>query len=195
MSNLIGHVASVCIGVLGESLNKQPRQTIDAKLDGFVGDRHASFQREAWGAGDKQDGGVMRRNERQWSAVSVEELTAISLHMDLVAPLTAGCLGANLCFVGVPNLSRLPRGSIFKFPSGAELMVEEYNPPCVDMAKRLASLHRTRSGQPVENNAFPQAAKYSRGLVGVIEVSGEINVGDRVAINVYQPPKWLAKLR
>ncbi|MDA9371581.1 hypothetical protein N9R09_00585 [Porticoccaceae bacterium] len=68
MSNLIGHVASVCIGVLGENLNKQPRQTIDAKLDGFVGDRHASFQREAWGAGDKQDGGVMRRNERQWSA-------------------------------------------------------------------------------------------------------------------------------
>ena len=126
--------------------------------------------------------------------MSFEELTAISLDMDLVAPLTAGCLGANLCLVGVPNFSRLPKGSTFKFPSGAELMVEEYNPPCVDMAKRLASLHRTRSGLPVANNAFPRAAKHSRGLVGVIEVPGEISAGDRVVIAVYQPPKWLAKL-
>jgi len=156
-----------------------------------VGDRHGSIEREAWGAGDKQVEGVIRRNERQWSAVSVEELAAIAKAMDLTEPLSAASLGANLCLSGVPELSRLPKGSILKFPSGAELMVEEYNPPCLDMGKKLASIHSTQSGKAIHDTAFSQAAQYTRGLVGVVEVPGMINAGDRVEVTVYQPPLWL----
>ncbi|MGB1867665.1 MAG: MOSC domain-containing protein [Porticoccaceae bacterium] len=191
MNKIIGQVDSVYLGTSEETLSKQPCDCLDAQLDGLVGDRHGSFEREAWGAGDKQAEGIIRRNERQWSAVSVEELTAITQAMDLTEPLTAASLGANLCLSGVPKLSRLPKGSILKFPSGAELMVEEYNPPCLDMGKKLASIHSTQSGKAIHDTAFSQAAQYTRGLVGVVEVPGIINAGDSVEVTVYQPPLWL----
>jgi MOSC domain-containing protein YiiM len=191
MSHIIAVVESVYLGASEETLSKQPCASLDAQLDGLVGDRHGSIEREAWGAGDKQAEGVIRRNERQWSAVSVEELAAIAEAMDLKEPLTASSLGANLCLSGVPELSQLPKGSILKFPSGAELMVEEYNPPCLDMGKKLASIHGTNAGQPIQSTAFSQAAQYSRGLVGVVEVPGIINAGDKVRVTVYTPPQWL----
>lgn len=191
MNKITGLVDSVYLGTSEETLSKQPRDSLNAQLDGLVGDRHGSIEREAWGAGDKQAEGVIRRNERQWSAVSVEELAAIAKAMDLIEPLSAASLGANLCLSGVPELSRLPKGSILKFPSGAELMVEEYNPPCLDMGKKLASIHSTQSGKAIHDTAFSQAAQYTRGLVGVVEVPGMINAGDRVEVTVYQPPLWL----
>jgi len=191
MNKITGLVDSVYLGTSEETLSKQPRDSLNAQLDGLVGDHHGSIEREAWGAGDKQAEGVIRRNERQWSAVSVEELAAIAKAMDLTEPLSAASLGANLCLSGVPELSRLPKGSILKFPSGAELMVEEYNPPCLDMGKKLASIHSTQSGKAIHDTAFSQAAQYTRGLVGVVEVPGMINAGDRVEVTVYQPPLWL----
>ena len=105
MNKITGLVDSVYLGTSEETLSKQPRDSLNAQLDGLVGDRHRSIEREAWGAGDKQVEGVIRRNERQWSAVSVEELAAIAKAMDLTEPLSAASLGANLCLSGVPELS------------------------------------------------------------------------------------------
>ena len=195
MDSIFGRIEALYLGVPGEHLVKQPRPVLQAELDGFKGDRHGTFQRESWGAGDKQPAGVTRRNERQWSAVSQEELTEINLEMNLTEPVSAGSIGANLCISGIPDLSQLPKGTIFKFPSGAELMVEEYNPPCLDVSKTLASMHSTISGEVLKDNAFSEAAKFRRGLVGVIEVAGEINVGDELEVYIYTPPRWLAKLR
>ena len=194
MKKTIGRIEALYQGVRGENLIKHARPSLKAELDGFVGDRHGSFERESWGIGDKQPAGVVRRNERQWSAVSQEELAKISQEMDLCEPVNAGSIGANLCISGVPNLSQLPKGTIFKFPSNAELMVEEYNPPCKGVSKKIASLHTTISGEPLKENAFSEAAKFSRGLVGVIEVAGEINEGDQFEVLIYEPPRWLSKI-
>lgn len=189
MDTIEGRVHSLYSGSEGD-LGKDPCASIQAELDGLVGDRHRSIERESWGAGDKQPLGTIRRNERQWSAVSIEELTEISANLDLKEPLLAATLGANLCFEGIPDLSRLPKGTILKFPSGAELMVEEYNPPCLDMGKKLASMHATNSGKPLRDTAFSTAAQYLRGLVGVVEVSGAIHGGDTVTVIPYQAPHW-----
>lgn len=186
-----GIVKSLFIGALGESLVKQERDFLQAEMDGFLGDRHASFERKAWGSGDKQRKGVIRRNERHWSAVSAEELAEISKDMDLSEVLSAGIIGANLCLEGVPSFSLVPRGSIFKFPSGAELLVEEYNPPCLDMGKALAAKCHTNSGRPIHDTAFAKAAQFSRGLVGVVEVPGMIKAGDDVEVIIYAPPLWM----
>ncbi|MDJ0906620.1 MAG: hypothetical protein QNI96_11415 [Woeseiaceae bacterium] len=188
---LIGNVVSVHVGATDE-LGKEPRDRIRLELDGIVGDRHRSFQRSTWD-GDKQAEGTVRRNERQWSAVSVEELTEISAAMDLAEPVSAAQVGANLCLSGVPQLSRLPKGTILRFPSGAELVVEEYNPPCHDMGKALADTLQTRSGKPLESTAFSKAAKLTRGVVGVVEVPGEIAVGDEAQVEVYATPSWLLR--
>ena len=194
MGSIIGQIESVYLGLAGENLVKQPRSSLQAELYGFVEDRHGSFERESWGVGDKQPAGVIRRNERQWSAVSLEELASITREMNLTEPVSAASIGANLCISGIPNLSQLPKGTIFKFPSGAELMVEEYNPPCKGVSKKIASLHTTISGEPLKENAFSEAAKFSRGLVGVIEVAGEINEGDQFEVFIYEPPRWLSKI-
>ena len=188
MRKITAKVVSVYLGS-AEELGKEPRPFLQAELDGFVGDRHKSYSRQTW-VGDKQPKGTNRRNERQWSAVSVEELAEIQRTMDLKEPLTAASLGANICLSGVPNLSRLPKGTILTFPSGAELMVEEYNPPCLSMGRELASIHTTNSGKPIQDTAFAKAAHYSRGVVGVVEVAGIIKAGDEVTIKPYARPKW-----
>lgn len=175
-----------------DDFSKEEHPSIEVELEGIVGDRHRSYKRGTW-AGDKQPEGTIRRNERQWSAVSVEELAEIDEAMDLVEQLTATELGANLCIEGVGQLSRLPKGTLLKFPSGAELMVEEFNPPCHDMGKKVAETHTTRSGKKLESTTFSKAAKLTRGIVGVIEAAGTISAGDEVVVEVYETPSWLKR--
>ena len=189
MKRISAKVVSVYVGSDGE-FSKEERGSIRVEMDGIVGDRHRSYSRNAWASGDKQAEGTVRRNERQWSAVSVEELAEIELEMDLDSPLSAADLGANLSLQGVPELSRLPKGTILTFPSGAELIVEEFNPPCHGMGKKLASIYSAKSGEPIPSTAFSKAAKLSRGLVGVVEVPGDINAGDEVVIAIYETPAW-----
>jgi MOSC domain-containing protein YiiM len=191
VTKLIATVVSVHAGS-NDDMSKEEHTSIEVELDGIVGDAHRSYSRKAW-AGDKQAEGTVRRNERQWSAVSIEELAEIRESMDLTNAPTPTELGANLCLSGVRQLSRLPKGTVLKFPSGTELIVEEYNPPCHDMGKKLASIHTTRSGEPLSSTAFSKASKLSRGLVGVVEVSGVINAGDEVQIELYETPSWLIR--
>ena len=191
MRKMVARVVSVHAGS-NDDLSKDEHLTIQVELDGVVGDRHQSHNRKAW-KGDKQPEGTVRRNERQWSAVSTEELAEIGDSMDLIEPLSATHLGANLCLAGVKELSRLPKGTMLKFPSGAELMVEEFNPACHDMGKQLASKYTSRSGKPLSSTAFSKAAKITRGVVGVVEVAGGISAGDEVTVELYEAPAWLVR--
>lgn len=191
MNTVLAQVISVHAGS-NDDLSKEERSTIQVELDGIVGDRHRSHTRKAW-SGDKQPEGTIRRNERQWSAVSVEELTDTSNELNLSKSLQAATLGANLCLQGITELSRLPKGTVLKFPSGAELLVEEYNPPCHDMGKQLADTCKTRSGEALRSTDFSKAAKLTRGIVGVVEVAGAISCGDEVQIDLYETPSWLLR--
>ena len=191
MTRLSARVVSVHAGS-NDDMSKEEHASIEVALDGIVGDAHRSYVRKTW-AGDKQPEGTLRRNERQWSAVSVEELAAIQEAMGLTAAPTATELGANLCLSGIRDLSRLPKGTVLRFPSGAELIVEEYNPPCHDMGKKLAGSHTTQSGKPLSSTAFSKAAKLTRGIVGVVEVPGLISAGDEVQVELYETPSWLLR--
>ncbi|MDG2107197.1 MAG: hypothetical protein P8J74_00910 [Woeseiaceae bacterium] len=192
MNKLKGTVVSVHAGASGQfGKNEQP--SIMLEIDGIVGDRHGSSKRAAWAITDKQPEGTIRRNERLWSAISVEELTQITEDMNLTEPLTAEIIGANFCFKGIPQFSRLPRGTTLRFPSGAELQVENFNPPCLGMGKKLAESLQTRSGKQLENTDFSKASKLSRGLVGVVEVAGQVKSGDTVDVVVYEHPSWLKR--
>ena len=161
---------------------------VQVELDGFVGDKHRSYMRGTY-EGESVPLGTVRRNDRQWSAVSMEELAKIQETMELETTLTAVTLGANLCFEGIPNFSQLPKGTQLVFPSGATLMVEDYNPPCKDMSEHIAKTHTTISGEALSRLAFAKASKRLRGLVGVVDVAGEISAGDVVIIKIYDPKR------
>ena len=192
MNEIIAIVASVHVGS-GDGLSKEEQSSIQVELDGIVGDRHRGYERSTF-AGDKQPQGTVRRNERQWSAVSTEELLDIQNVMGLLESLTATSLGVNICLRGLQQFSRLPKGTTLIFPSGAELLVEEYNPPCHDMGKKLAAMHSTGSGEPLSSTAFSKAAVHTRGVVGSVEVAGLINAGDEVIIKPYKTPSWLIRI-
>lgn len=188
MARIIGRLVSVHIGEEGE-LAKVAQSSIQAKLDGFVGDRHVGFSRVAY-KGDTEPEGTVRRNNRQWSGVSVEELAMIEERMDLQEPLTAESLGANICVEGIPNFSRLAKGDRLIFPSGATLVVEDYNLPCAGMSEEIAKLHTTNSGEPIRRLDFSKQARHLRGVAGSIDVSGVINTGDEIVVQCYKPPRW-----
>jgi hypothetical protein len=186
MAKVIGTLVSVHIGEEGD-LAKVTQPTVQAELEGFIGDRHRGFSRVAY-EGDTEPEGTVRRNNRQWSGVSVEELAMIQGRMDLREPLSAETLGANICVKGIPDFSRLAKGDRLIFPSGATLIVENYNPPCTDMSEKIAALHTTNSGEPVRRLDFCKEAKHIRGVVGSIDVPGVINTGDEVVVQIYKPP-------
>ena len=137
MKAVHGTLVSGYVGAPG-SLKKTECDTLEFAFDGIVGDRHRGFTRAAWDLTDKQPGGTERRNERQWSAVAHEDLAAVSKQLGLPAALRAGDVAVNLSISGVPELSRLPRGTVLTFEGGVVLIVEEYNPPCSRMSQHIA---------------------------------------------------------
>lgn len=171
---------------VGKTLDftKNSVETAQVEFDGFVGDKHRGYMRGIY-EGESYPAGTIKRNDRQWSAVSIEELTMMTKGMRLQESLTAETLGANLCFEGIQNFSQLPKGTKFLFPSGAALIVEDYNPPCHYMSEKIAKTHMTLSGEVPGKLDFLKVAKKLRGLVGVIDVTGEINQGDEVHIKVF----------
>jgi hypothetical protein len=181
-----GKVVSLHAGK-NPDLSKQPQSSLKAEIGGFAGDKHRGPVRETW-EGEWEPAGTLRRNERQWSGVSVEELAHITERLDLTEPLSPATLGANLCFEGIPGFSLLPKGTRLVFPSGAVLSVEEYNPPCSDMGAQIVAKYSTRSGQALTDQSWLRPASGRRGLVGVIDVPGEIQVGDEVEVRVYEEP-------
>ena len=191
MAKLTGTVVSVHAGKNAD-MSKEEQSSIAVELDGIAGDAHRSISRTCW-TGDKQPEGTVRRNERQWSAVSVEELEEISADMGLADVITPTELGANLCIAGIDQLSRLPKGTVLRFPSGAVLVVVEYNPPCHDMGKKLAETHSTTTGATLPSTAFSKAAKLKRGLVGIVDVPGTISADDEVEVDIYEHPSWLVR--
>jgi MOSC domain-containing protein YiiM len=185
MKELVGRLVSVHAGN-NEDLSKEEQGSVEARLDGFVGDKHSGFERVAW-PGDKDPEGTVRRNERQWSGVSVEELAIIEKKMNLKEPLTAATLGANICVEGIPDFSRLPKSARLIFPSGAVLAVEECNPPCSDMGEQITAKYTTHSGERA-GDLFASRAFGLRGVVGVVDVPGVIRAGDKVVVQLVDAP-------
>ncbi len=185
MKKLVGTLVSVHTGN-NEDYSKQAQPSAQVELDGFVGDKHRGFERIA-ASYDPDPTGTIRRNERQWTGVSLEELAVIRERLDLKEPLTAATLGANICVEGIPDFSRLARGSRLVFPSGAVLVIEECNPPCADMGVQIAATHTTNSGGPASGKMFPKYAVRLRGVVAVVDVAGTIEAGDRVVVEVNEP--------
>lgn len=183
---LFGRVVSLHSGS-NEDLSKQAQDSLIAELGGFAGDKHQGPSRKTW-AGEWEPAGTVRRNERQWSGVSSEELAYITEQLELAEPLSPSTLGANLCLQGIPEFSLLPRGSKLLFPSGAVLLIEEYNPPCTDMGAQIASKYSTRSGEPLRDNSWLRPAAGRRGVVGVVDVPGEIRIDDTVEARIYEEP-------
>ena len=178
---------SVSIGT-GDDMAKHVREGVMADLEGFVDDKHRGFSRVCY-EGDTEPAGTVRRNNRQWSGMSQEEVREIEEALNLDQRLLPGDFGVNIFVEGIKDFSKLPKGSKLVFPSGAVLVVEDFNPPCTHIADKIVSLYRTRSGTPLTRRQFLIEAKRKRGVVGVVDVPGKICSGDLIDVKRYKSPK------
>jgi MOSC domain-containing protein YiiM len=169
-------------------IEKTPVEELVVDCGGIVGDRHYGFTRAADGRNPEYPVGELIRNNRQWSAIAPQELAAIARAMK-VERIDPAWIGANLCLVGIPNLSQLPKGTKIRFPQDAVLVVEDQNMPCRGPGKVIASKYPPDT---VNYYTFPKAAMIDketsrRGVIGVVEYAGTIALGDVATVELYKP--------
>ena len=56
------------------------------------------------------------------------------------------------------------------------------------MGAQIAAKYSTTSAEPLQSNSWLRPASGRRGVVGVIDVPGEIHTGDSVEVRVYEEP-------
>lgn len=182
---LKGWVTGVFIGDK-PGIEKTPVGLIVVNRAGIVGDKHAGLTRRA-GVRDK---GILKGteipNDRQWSAVSVEELEEIAKRLG-ISHIDPAWLGANFAISGIPNLSKQPSGSELILPK-ARLVVAKENTPCINPGEVIAE-HYKNTETPTQPSKFVKAAWERRGVVGLVADGGEgtITIGDPFEIVIFKP--------
>lgn len=174
---------------------------------GFVPDRDASLRSHSlteatltWaGIKGEAHGGVTRpscsrvlsqhprdteiRNVRQLSVLSVEELSEIAAQIGLDG-FDPAWVGASLILEGIPDFTHVPPSSRLQAPSGATLVVDMENRPCVLPAPVI------EADAPGAGKLFKPAAKNKRGVTAWVEREGRIAVGDVLTLHIPDQPAW-----
>ena len=171
------------VGVAGV-LASQPEPVLEARFDGVAGEVHGGLTRLSCSRVLPQyPRGTQIRNTRQFSLLSDEELALIAAGIGLPA-LSPHLLGASMVVRGIPDFSHVPPGSRLQAATGATLVVDLENRPCMLPARGIEAAH------PGHGAAFRRAAKGRRGIVAWVEREGAFTLGDRLRLHVPDQPVW-----
>ena len=168
-----------------DGFDKQQRQSLSLKLSGPKGDCHTGLTRLS----DARTlltymRNTVIRNVRQLTVISVEEMTDVAKAMGL-ASINASWLGANMVTSGIPDFTFLPPSTRLQFPSGATLVVDMENAPCLQVANEISKSH------PEQGPSFVKAATNKRGVTVWVEREGDVNIDDD--IKIFIPPQRIYK--
>lgn len=187
---LVGRVEAVLIAPQFDSLESRAVEKIQLiRGYGVKHDRHAGPRLADVREDDLLGFGLLKgievANFREFSAVSVEEVSAIANILGL-AEIPYGCLGENLVLSALPRLTELPTGTMLCFKKGdrlrsAVLVVWGENTPCIFPGKIIQQ--RLPASSEIARG-FAKAAMGRRGIVGSIYSSGFIARGDSVVVKV-----------
>lgn len=150
---------------------KHAREEVRVGLHGLEGDRHAGATIVL---GHGRHKGRPIPNERQWSAVSLEEMEE-GCRLLGIPVLPAGGLGENLLLQGLPQLTSLPPGTELHFDSGVVLEIREENLPCMGPARYWAEALEREDLQ----RTFVKTFMGRRGVVGVVLRPGILRPGEK----------------
>ena len=169
-------------------LHAWPESALDLTYAGVVGELHEGRTRASCvRVKDMYPEGTEIANVRQLSILSSEELADMAGAMGLYR-LDPSLLGATLVLEGVPDLSHLPPSSRLQAPSGATLVVNMENRPCVFPGKSIEAAH------PGKGKLFKPAAKGRRGVTAWVEREGRIALGDKMRLFIPDQPVWAGLL-
>ncbi|EAQ23632.1 MULTISPECIES: MOSC domain-containing protein [unclassified Roseovarius] len=166
------------------TLEAEPLDAVDVTFAGIAGEDHAGLTRPSCSRVLSQHPrNTEIRNVRQFSVLSVEELTAIAATMG-IARLDPAWLGASLVIEGIPDLSHLPPSSRLQGPDGVTLVVDMENRPCQLPAKVIEGY------APGFGARFKRAASGRRGVTAWVEREGRLSRGDTLRLHIPDQPIW-----
>ena len=165
-------------------LASAPLPEVVATFAGFAGEAHAGLTRLSDSRVLSQyQRGTTIRNTRQFSILSAEELAAIASEMGL-GTFDPRWVGASMVVTGIPDFTHLPPSSRLQFPSGATLVVDMENRPCVLPGPVI------EAAAPGFGKAFKAAAVARRGVTAWVECEGAIRLGDLFSLHIPDQPPW-----
>jgi MOSC domain-containing protein YiiM len=165
-------------------LHAEPETALELTYAGVVGELHEGRTRKSCvRVKDMYAEGTEIANVRQLSILSAEELALMAEALGL-AVLDPGLLGATMVVEGIPDFSHVPPSSRLQAPSGATLVVNMENRPCVFPGRSVEARH------PGKGKLFKPAAKGRRGVTAWVEREGRIELGDALKLFIPDQPSW-----
>lgn len=167
-----------------ESLRSEALEAAELTFDGLAGEYHSGVNRASCSRVTSQyPKGTQIRNVRQLSVLSVEEMACIAEKIGLER-LDPTLLGVTIAIEGIPDFTHVPPSSRLQFDSGATIVVDMENRPCIYPAKEIESDHTGHGA------AFKAAAGGLRGVTAWVERPGGIALGDGVTLHIPDQPAW-----
>lgn len=123
------------------------------------------------------------RNVRQLSILSAEELAEIADSIGVQA-FDPAWVGASMILRGIPEFTHVPPSSRLQAPSGATLVIDMENRPCVLPAPVI------EADAPGAGASFKPAAAGKRGVTAWVEREGLIQLGDTLTLHIPDQPTW-----
>lgn len=167
-----------------EALMAVPETALNLSFQGLAGAHSGETRASCSRVSAQYPKGTTIRNERQLSIVSVEELAEIArrLKLDQINPAR---LGASMLIRGIPDFTRVPPSSRLIAPSGASLVVNMENRPCIFPARSI------EAEAPGHGKGFKTASNGLRGVTAWIEREGRIAIGDTLVLHIPDQPPWM----
>ena len=168
----------------GASLRSQPLEQAMLTWAGIAGEAHGGTTRPSCSRVKSQHPRDTEiRNVRQLSILSAEELAQVAAHMG-VDQFQPDWVGASMIIEGIPDFTYVPPSSRLQAPSGATLVIDMENRPCVLPAPVI------EADAPGAGKLFKPAAEGKRGVTAWVEREGLIQVGDTLVLHIPDQPVW-----
>ena len=151
---------------------------------GYEGESHAGLTRASCSRVTGQyPRGTEIRNVRQLSLISAEEMAAVAATLGLER-IDYAWLGPSVVVEGIADFTHIPPSARLQADSGATLVVDMENQPCVQVAKTI------EQDRPGHGKDFKAAAKGKRGITAWVEREGTLMLGDRLRLHVPSQRVW-----
>ncbi|MGB5863504.1 MAG: sulfurase [Sulfitobacter sp.] len=175
------------LGVVPEraaGLKAVPRDALTLGFAGPEGEDHAGLTRPSCSRVISQHPkGTQIANTRQLCVMSAQELAQIAAAMGIEA-LDPSYMGATLVLDGISDLTHLPPSSRLQAPSGATIVIDMENRPCMLPAREI------EADMAGVGKAVKSASKDRRGVTAWVEREGVLKLGEQMQLHVPDQRGW-----
>lgn len=168
-----------------ETLAAEPLDQVMLGWNGIEGECHGGLTRASCSRVKAQHPkGTEIRNVRQLTILSSEEMAATATAMGIDA-LDPTWVGASLVIEGIADFTHVPPSSRLQAASGATLVIDMENRPCIFPGKEVIEV-----AHPGKGREYKPAAQGRRGVTAWVERPGAIRLREQLRLHVPDQRGW-----